>query len=167
MTRRWSSTSRLPLADLTANADHVLNRDWIAARIPHQGSMCLLDRVDSWDANRVECVATSHRDPANPLRAHGRLGAAAGIEYAAQAMAVHGALCDGVHAGAASARPGMLASARGVTVAVERLDDIADDLTVIATRQAADDRAIAYAFEVRAGGRILLAGRATVMLGSA
>ena len=30
--------------------------------------------------------------PDNPLRSHGRLGAASGIEYAAQAMALHGAL---------------------------------------------------------------------------
>ena len=36
--------------------------------------------------------ASSHRAADNPLRAHGRLGAACGIEYAAQAMAVHGAL---------------------------------------------------------------------------
>jgi predicted hotdog family 3-hydroxylacyl-ACP dehydratase len=60
----------------------------------------------------------------------------------------------------------MLTSVRGVTVAVERLDDIADDLTIVATRQAGDERAIAYAFEVAAGSRVLMSGRATVMLGT-
>jgi predicted hotdog family 3-hydroxylacyl-ACP dehydratase len=54
--------------------------------------MCLLDDVLSWDASRIRCRSASHRTPDNPLRAHGRLGAACGIEYAAQAMAVHGAL---------------------------------------------------------------------------
>ena len=27
----------------------MIDRAWIAARIPHQGSMCLLDAVESWD----------------------------------------------------------------------------------------------------------------------
>ena len=144
----------------------MLDRAWIAAHVPHHGAMCLLDRVDQWDTTHVRCSATSHRDVSNPLRAHGRLGAACGIEYAAQAMAVHGALCADSDPSAAT-RPGMLASARGVTVAVDRLDDIAADLTIVATRQAADTRAIAYAFEVLAGDRVLLAGRATVMLGVA
>ena len=144
----------------------MLERAWIAAHVPHHGAMCLLDRVDRWDAMQVCCIATSHRDATNPLRAHGRLGAACGIEYAAQAMAVHGALCASSDPSAAT-RPGMLASARGVTVAVDRLDDIAADLTIVATRQAADTRAIAYAFEVLAGDRVLLVGRATVMLGAA
>ena len=144
----------------------MLDRAWIAAHVPHHGAMCLLDRVDQWDTTHVRCSATSHRDTSNPLRAHGRLGAACGIEYAAQAMAVHGALCAEGDPSAAT-RPGMLASARSVTIAVDRLDDIAADLTIVATRQAADTRAIAYAFEVLDGDRVLLSGRATVMLGVA
>ena len=125
--------------------------------------MCLLDRVLEWDPARIRCAATSHRDPENPLRAHGRLGAAAGIEYAAQAMAVHGALCAG-EAAAAAAGHGMLASVRAVAIEVERLDDIADELIVAAERLSGGARAIAYAFDVSAGARILLSGRATVML---
>ena len=70
----------------------MLNRNWISQRIPHQGTMCLLDRVVDWSDSRIACAATSHAAPANPLRADGRLGAANGIEYAAQAMAIHGAL---------------------------------------------------------------------------
>ncbi|WP_206685552.1 hypothetical protein, partial [Escherichia coli] len=34
---------------------------------------------------RIRCTATSHRDPRNPLRSHGRLASVCGIEYAAQA----------------------------------------------------------------------------------
>ena len=128
--------------------------------------MCLLDRVLEWDPARIRCAATSHRDPENPLRAHGRLGAAAGIEYAAQAMAVHGALCAG-EAAAAPAVHGMLASVRAVSIEVERLDDIDDELIVAAERLSGDARAIVYAFEISAGARILLSGRATVMLAAA
>lgn len=47
--------------------DHpaTLDRDGIAQRIPHAGSMCLLDALEAWDAEGLRCRATSHRDPAN------------------------------------------------------------------------------------------------------
>ncbi|MEO6352077.1 MAG: 3-hydroxylacyl-ACP dehydratase, partial [Burkholderiaceae bacterium] len=51
----------------------LLDHAWIAAHIPHHGNMCLLNRVEEWNAERVICSAISHRDPDNPLRAHGRL----------------------------------------------------------------------------------------------
>src|SRR5256884_3247493 len=69
-----------------------LDRQWIEQHIAHKGRMCLLDEVLSWDAARIRCRSATHRSADNPLRLHGRLGAACGIEYAAQAMAVHGAL---------------------------------------------------------------------------
>ena len=54
-------------------------RDWIAARIPHQGRMCLLDRVERMSAAESVCSAISHTDADNPLREGGRLGAACAI----------------------------------------------------------------------------------------
>ena len=69
-----------------------LDHAWIEQHIPHKGRMCLLDEVLSWDAAHIRCRSASHTSASNPLRLHGRLGAACGIEYAAQAMAVHGAL---------------------------------------------------------------------------
>src|SRR6059058_3338196 len=69
-----------------------LDRQWIEQHIAHKGRMCLLDEVLSWDAARIRCRSATHRSADNPLRLHGRLGGACGIEYAAQAMAVHGAL---------------------------------------------------------------------------
>jgi predicted hotdog family 3-hydroxylacyl-ACP dehydratase len=146
-----------------------LDHAWIAARIPHQGSMCLLDRVLEWDDNRILCAATSHRAGDNPLRARGRLSAACGIEYAAQAMAVHGALCL-VGAGGAAVegapvpRMGMLTSVRGVDLNVSRLDDIAADLVVQAERVSGNHNAIVYEFVLRTEERILVSGRATVIL---
>ncbi len=138
-----------------------MNRDWIAARIPHQGNMCLLDAVSDWSAEHIECVATSHTDAAHPLRAAGRLGAANGIEYAAQAMAVHGALTAGHHA---PPRQGYLTSVRAVTLHVERLDDLAGPLRVRADRLSGDRNQVLYHFGVHQGERCLIEGRAAVVL---
>ena len=38
----------------------MIDRAWIAARIPHQGSMCLLDAVESWAEQQIVRRATSH-----------------------------------------------------------------------------------------------------------
>lgn len=139
----------------------VLDHQEIAARIPHQGTMCLLDRVESWDTNRIVCRAVSHRASNNPLRAAGRLGAANGIEYAAQAMAVHGSLLA-----AANARPqaGYLTSVRSVNLHVDRLDDQAGELLIVAERLSGDAVSVLYSFTVAAGGQLLLDGRASAVL---
>lgn len=138
-----------------------MNREGIAARIPHQGSMCLLDEVSGWSAEHIDCLATSHTDPAHPLRAAGRLGAASGIEYAAQAMAVHGALAAGSDA---APRQGYLTSVRGVSLHVERLDDIEGPLRVRAERISGDVNQVLYRFSLHQGERCLLEGRAAVVL---
>ncbi|GAB1369648.1 phosphotransferase [Azonexus hydrophilus] len=139
----------------------MLDRAAIAARIPHQGSMCLLDAVLAWDSGQIHCRASSHRQPDNPLRAAARLGAACGIEYAAQAMAVHGAL---LAPEGAPPRPGYLASVRSVQLAVDRLDDLAQDLDIVAERLSGDEHNILYHFRVEHAGDLLLSGRAAVML---
>ena len=139
----------------------MLNRNWIATHIPHQGGMCLLDTVTEWSPGRIRCASASHRRIDNPLRDGGKLGAACGIEYAAQAMAVHGALIAGDDA---KPRQGFLASVRGVEFHVDRLDDIAADLDIEAERLSGDDNGILYRFEVRGGERVLLSGRAAVIL---
>ena len=139
----------------------MLDRAAIAARIPHQGSMCLLDAVLAWDSGQIHCRASSHRQPDNPLRAAARLGAACGIEYAAQAMAVHGAL---LAPAGAPPRPGYLASVRSVQLAVDRLDDLPQDLDIVAERLSGDEHNILYHFRVEHAGNLLLSGRAAVML---
>jgi predicted hotdog family 3-hydroxylacyl-ACP dehydratase len=138
----------------------LMDRERIAALIPHSGAMCLLDSVESWDDERIACLATSHRSPANPLLREGRLGVACGVEYAAQAMALHAAL------NARSAdRPGRgyLASLRSVTFARDRLDTVQESLAIKATcLHRETDRAI-YEFAVRDQDRDLLRGRAVVV----
>lgn len=138
------------------------DKDWIARHIPHQGRMCLLDRVEAWDTEHITCAANSHRASDHPLRAFGRLGAACGIEYAAQAMAVHGALL--ASPSDPTARAGYLVSVRETRLRVARLDDLADDIIVEAESMARDAHTVHYRFAVRAGGRLLLEGRAMVVL---
>jgi predicted hotdog family 3-hydroxylacyl-ACP dehydratase len=143
-----------------------LNRAWIEARIPHQGRMCLLDEVIDWNDHRIRCRTGTHRALDNPLRAHERLGIASGIEYAAQAMALHGALASaapGANAAAAS-RVGLLASVRDVRLHVLRLDDIESDLLCEVIHLAGDNLTALYEFMLRDKDKSLLAGRASVVL---
>ena len=134
----------------------------ISTLIPHQGRMCLLDAVLDCSAERITCTATSHTAADHPLRGANGLPAPVGIEYAAQAMALHGALnakpgVDG--------RPGFLASARGVRLHVERLDTVAGVLHVQVEHLAGDERQALYRFALHdEQGRALLDGRATVVL---
>jgi predicted hotdog family 3-hydroxylacyl-ACP dehydratase len=134
-----------------------LGREAIAGLVPHQGAMCLLDEVEHWNERAIVCRAASHRDPSNPLRSAGRLAAVIGVEYAAQAVAVHGALTG------AGARQGYLAAVRDLECAVERLDEIAEDLTIHATQVAAESGRVLYDFRIEGEGRELLTGRLTVV----
>ncbi len=139
--------------------------------------MCLLDEVLDWSAQRIRCRTATHRAPDNPLRSHGRLGIACGIEYAAQAMALHGALAGGAADaanrtanGAVDALPGgpsrvgLLAGVRDVRFLVLRLDDIESDLICEATHVAGDSLTALYEFALRDRDRSLLSGRASVIL---
>jgi predicted hotdog family 3-hydroxylacyl-ACP dehydratase len=153
------------------NTPQTLNRQEIARRIPHQGSMCLLDAVLAWDHDSIACQTSTHLSPHHPLRAHGRLGAACGVEYAAQAMAVHGALVaqslDSGDADSSPPRAGYLAGMRSVTLHVERLDTVAGPLTVNAERITGDANTVLYSFTVQSGEQTLLSGRAVVVIDAA
>jgi predicted hotdog family 3-hydroxylacyl-ACP dehydratase len=80
-------------------------------------------------------------------------------------MAVHGALLappdDPV------ARAGYLVSARGVRLHVPRLDDIDADLVIEASCITRGENNILYQFSISAAGRLLLDGRAAVVLDAA
>ena len=69
-----------------------LAQERLRSLIPHAGAMCLLETVREFSGEEIVCEASSHRDPGNPLRRHGALAALHLAEYAAQAMAAHGAL---------------------------------------------------------------------------
>lgn len=144
-----------------ASLDHA----GIAARVPHQGRMCWLDRLVEWSDERIVCEAMNHHDDDHPLRTPQGLLASCAIEYAAQAMALHGVLCAEAEALAIGPVPGFLASARGVTLSRWRLDDAAGPLRIQAERLAGDTRQLLYGFRIDdAAGTRLAEGRATVVL---
>ena len=124
--------------------------------IPHAGSMCLLDRIVAYTAQDIECSASTHSSPQHPLRRDGQLSALHLVEYAAQAMAAHGALVSG------SVRRGMLAAVRDLRLHVERIDDIGTELDVKATQRIAQTTGSLYDFSVRGGGRLLCEGRIAI-----
>ena len=107
----------------------MLDRAAIDNLLPHAGRMCLLDRVLNWDTSSIRCRAVSHRDIDNPLREGGGLAVLVGIEYAAQAAAVHGGLLSG----ATMPRSGVLASLRNVITTRDWLHEIAGEIVVETT----------------------------------
>lgn len=123
--------------------------------------MCLLDAVESWNQSGISCRTGSHRLPDNPLRTNGCLGIVNGIEYAAQAMAVHGALLADNHI---TPSVGFLTSVRNVQWHHTRLDHLDSDLMVRAECISGNEVNILYSFDLHAEGTILLSGRASVML---
>ncbi len=138
----------------------ILDRDAIAAMIPHAGEMCLLEAITAHDARCITARATSHRAPDNPLRRNDCLPVEAGIEYAAQAMAVHG----GLAAGEGPPRRGFVAVINRVEWQCQRLDDLDAELLIHAEalQSMADSRN--YAFSLSCNDRTLLEGEAMVVL---
>ncbi len=141
----------------------MIDRARILTMIPHAGAMCLLDAVLSWDADAVCCLSRRYRARDNPLRrADGMLGAACGVEIAAQAMAVHGHLLAGA---AGPPARGFLVSLRDVRLLTRHLDAGAAPLRIEATRLLGDAGGARYRFVLTAEGAELLSGRATVLFG--
>jgi predicted hotdog family 3-hydroxylacyl-ACP dehydratase len=139
----------------------VLNRAEIAGLIPHAGAMCLLDTVETWSKTSLRCRTSRHRAPDNPLLQEGRLGAPCAVEFAAQAMAVHGRLVGAV---AEQPRGGYLASLRELVCRCARLDTVAGDLVIDVEWLMGDGAQVTYRFAVSSTTQELVTGRATVIL---
>jgi predicted hotdog family 3-hydroxylacyl-ACP dehydratase len=123
--------------------------------------MCLLEAVQDWNSEEITCRVSSHRDPDNPLRRGGVLPAVCAVEYAAQAMGVHGRL---VAQNQSKPSAGYLVSLRDLSLKVDRLDQIESALTIRARRLADSGDSVMCEFSVCAGDQILVSGRATLLL---
>lgn len=134
----------------------------IAALVPHQGAMCLWQRLLAADADSVTVATHSHRAADNPLRSDGRLRAVHLAEFGAQAMAVHGGLL--ALASGAPVRQGFLVALRGVALQVARIDDLAGELTGHAELLIQGGDSQQYAFRIEHAGEVIAEGRAAVML---
>ncbi len=136
-----------------------IGREILRELLPHRGAMCLLDSVERWDDDSILCRATSHALPDNPLRREGRLDAIAGVEYASQAVAIHGALKT---AGARGSREAYLATVSKVVLGCEQLDTYADTLEIEAKHLTDNRDACIYTFSVCAAGEELLSGKVMI-----
>jgi predicted hotdog family 3-hydroxylacyl-ACP dehydratase len=151
--------------------------------VPHAGKMCLLERVVDCDTASIRCETRSHLDRANPLRRNGHLSSVCAIEYAAQAMALHGALTAPGHSGAPTTpehsgalnaaapsgatggvRRGYLASVRDMRCHTHYLDEYTAELIVSAKLMFEESSRMIYSFTVTAGETELVTGRAAVIL---
>ena len=137
----------------------MLDRDAIAKLLPHAGRMCLLDRVLHWDERSIRCAAVSHRDADHPLRGATGLATLAGIEYAAQAAALHGALSQG----ATTPRSGVLAALKNVTVTQPWLHHASAQIVIEVNLLHSDPAGGIFAFAVIDGAKRILSGQCTLM----
>ena len=132
-------------------------RAQIEQLVPHAGAMCLLDAVTNWDASHIAC-SSAEPGAAHPLARDGRVPAIAACEYAAQAVAVHGALLDGVH----GARDGMLAKLTDVELCTPFFPVGAAGVTVRAELLGRLATGCLYAFDVSSTGQAVASGRLIV-----
>lgn len=140
----------------------IISKDALCRLIPHHGTMCLLDAVEQWDDTNILCATSSHRDVTNPLRRDNQLEAICGVEYAAQAMAVHVGLLRQKQEHRLTV--GYLGAVKNLTLLAARLDDVKEDLTVQATRLVGEVDCFIYTFRVSAERQELLNGRASIFL---
>ena len=134
----------------------------LCALLPHGESMCLLHAVDSWDSSGIVCVAISHCDPENPLRRLDRLNSICGLEYAAQAMAVHVGLTSPLQD--VSSAIGYLGGMRDIEFQAPRLDLFTSPMNIQANLLIGQGTNFMYSFHITSEGTPLLSGRASIFI---
>lgn len=122
----------------------MLDQQQIRKLLPHGGAMCLIDSVQRWDRQSIECQTSSHRCADNPLRHRNQLPSHAAIEYGAQAAGIHGSLAD--HGGAG--RRGYLAVLSSIEWKLATLDSCPAPLRIFAERQVTGVIGTMYRFRI-------------------
>ena len=143
-------------------SDVKLNSREIAQRLPHGGNMCLLDGVIEADSDSLTALASSHLDDDNPLRMDGKIATVNGIEYAAQAMAVHGSLLSS----AASETPqvGYIATVRNIEMTTPFIPETGASLLIKVQQLMSDSNGFTYQFHIHCEQQRLISGKITVFL---
>lgn len=145
----------------------IVEKSELAALLPHANGMVLLDTVRAWDGESIECLALSHVSADNPLAIDGRVSVYAGVEYAAQAMALHNALLASQRASSEKAehpRQGVVAVVSKLKSSIGFLSDCADQLQIkVALVESAGDSSM-YDFELLQNETLCLSGRLLVLL---
>ena len=157
----------------------MIGKSELSALIPHAGDMCLLDAVEEWTPDGIRCTTRTHLAPSHPLRRHGQLAAVHLVEYAAQAVAAHGALrtrldrsksetnrngmdLAGLLLQPSDPQPGMLGVLRDIRLFATRVDTLHGALTVAASRRLGRADGLVYDFAVTHEQTLLCDGRVVI-----
>ena len=137
----------------------------IVELVPHRPPMLLLDRVLSYDGERVVCELVL--EPDSPFVEKTERGAevpaVVGIEYMAQTIAA-GAGLSARDKGNASSQMGFLLGCRNLTIAVDSFQ-VGDRLTIEARRTWGENHIGSFACKVQRGDEVLVEGALTVYQG--
>lgn len=139
----------------------MIKHDELCSLIPHSFDMCLLDRVENWDNEKIVCYSNSHLLSDNPLRRENRLSSVHLLEYAAQAMAVHGGLHDREQG--LQMTEGYLAALRDVDINLCDISNLHNELRIESSQILSQAGNMIYSFTVSAADKKLVSGRATVI----
>lgn len=142
------------------NKSNMLDKTEIAERVPHDGTMCLIDKVLNWDQNMICCTTSSHHQIDNPLRNRGQLSAINLLEYGAQAMAIHGSLIHQHN----EPFSGYLAAIRSATFTCEFIHKIQHDLIISAFSEMQSENGVIYTLNIQTDvNNALMEARAMVI----
>jgi predicted hotdog family 3-hydroxylacyl-ACP dehydratase len=139
----------------------MIKREELCSLIPHSFDMCLLERVEFLDKDKIVCYSNSHLLEKNPLRRDKKLSSINVLEYAAQAMAVHGGLHNREQG--LQMTEGYLASLRDIKLTLCELDKLKTELRIEAKKILSQGGNMIYAFTVSTAEIELASGRATVI----
>lgn len=125
-------------------------------RLPHTGSMVLIDQVLNYDQTQLKARSQAHQRTDNPLIKTGiGLPASAALEMAAQAAALHGSL----RAGAPDPKPGFLASAREIRWSQPAFDSASSEIRIEVEWLASEPQGALYRFTVTSAPKMRVEGR--------
>jgi predicted hotdog family 3-hydroxylacyl-ACP dehydratase len=133
----------------------MLNREQIAALIPHGNSMCMLDEVVHYDRDHILCKSLHFARYENPLFETTPTNSLLLIEYAAQAAAVHSAL---LQSSLGKARPAFIGAVKQVEL-LKSVSDNATPIEVLARCLLNEDKGAIYEISVSQHGDVLISGR--------
>ena len=153
------------------------SREEISIYLPHKGTMMLIDKIESFTENEIIAKSINHLDINHPLLKENRLGLAIGIEYAAQASAIHSRInaevniqnidkhLPNVQTSLAPIIPGKLVSVREINCFSKYLNIPKTSLIISAKQEQVSAQALIYSFLVANENQKLISGRLMIHLG--
>ncbi len=138
---------------------NAMNSEEVERVLPHADRMVLVDRVITMDASTIHCRGKNPTDPRHPLREGAILPIVAGIEYAAQAAALHAIVTDQARGPAR----GQLVILQDVSWTTDRLD-VSTEIDIHAEEIARVANGLHYRFVLSSTECELISGRLMIAI---